>query len=69
LKSFFGESGGRTYPKCGQTMMLAGRKYQITRKGNAQIKAVTGGFIEDPAFIDDPTNPTLEIEYAHFVTK
>jgi hypothetical protein len=69
VKSFFGASGNRVYPKCGQTIMIAGRKYQITRKGNAQIKAVAGGFIEDPAFIDDPTNPSLEIEYAHFVTK
>jgi hypothetical protein len=68
-KSFFGDPGVRVYPKCGQTIMIAGKKYQITRKGNAQIKAVTGGFIEDPAFIDDPTNPALEIEYAHFVTK
>jgi hypothetical protein len=69
LKSFFGQTGARVYPKCGQTMMIAGAKYQITRKGNAQIKAVTGGFIEDPAFIDDPTNPSLEIEYSRFVTK
>ena len=69
LKSFFGLAQGRVYPKCGQTIMIAGNKYQITKKGNAAIKAVTGGFIEDPAFIDDPTNPALEIEYAHFVTK
>jgi hypothetical protein len=69
VKSFFGASGARVYPKCGQTVMIAGRKYQIMRKGNAQIKAVAGGFIEDPAFIDDPINPTLEIEYGHFVTK
>jgi hypothetical protein len=68
-KSFFGSSGNRVYPKCGQTILIAGRKFQITRKGNAQIKAVTGGFIEEPPFIDDPTNPYLEIEYAHFVTK
>jgi hypothetical protein len=68
-KSYFGDPGARTYPKCGQTLIIAGRKYQITRKGNAQIKAVTGGFIEDPPFIDEPTNPSLEIEYAHFVTK
>jgi hypothetical protein len=69
LKSFFGAAGARVYPKCGQTVLIAGAKYQITRKGNAQIKAVTGGFIEDPAFIDDPTNPSLEIEYSRFVTK
>jgi hypothetical protein len=69
VKSFFGSSGNRVYPKCGQTIMIAGRKYQIRRKGNAQIKAVAGGFIEDPAFIDDPTNASLEIEYGHFVTK
>jgi hypothetical protein len=69
LKSFFGDAGARVYPKCGQTMMIAGAKYQIVRKGNAQIKAITGGFIEEPAFIDDPTNPSLEIEYSRFVTK
>jgi hypothetical protein len=69
VKSYFGSSGNRVYPKCGQTIMIAGKKYQITRKGNAQIKPVAGGFIEDPAFIDDATNPSLEIEYAHFVTK
>jgi hypothetical protein len=66
-KSFFGDAGARVYPKCGQTVLIAGGKYQITRKGNAQIKAVTGGFIEEPAFIDDPTNPSLEIEYSRFV--
>lgn len=67
LKSFFGNTGGRVYPKCGQTLLIAGAKYQITRKGNAALKAVTGGFIEDPAFIDDPTDPALEIEYARFI--
>jgi hypothetical protein len=69
LKSFFGDSGARNYPKCGQTMMINGAKYQIVRKGNAQIKAVTGGFVEDPAFIDEPTDPALEIEYAHFIRR
>jgi hypothetical protein len=69
VKSFFGAVGNRVYPKCGQTVMIAGKKYQIVRKGNAQIKPVAGGFIEDPPFIDDPTNPSLEIEYARFVTK
>jgi hypothetical protein len=68
-KSFFGDVGARVYPRCGQTLMIAGAKYQITRKGNASIKAVTGGFVEDPAFIDEPTNPALEIEYAHFITR
>jgi len=67
LKSYFGAFGARNYPKCGQTLVIANAKYQITRKGNAELKAVTGGFIEDPAFIDDPTDPSLEIEYAHFV--
>jgi hypothetical protein len=67
LKSYFGAAGARNYPKCGQTLVIAGAKYQITRKGNAELKAVTGGFIEDPAFIDDPTDPSLEIEYARFV--
>jgi hypothetical protein len=69
VKSFFGAAPNRVYPKCGQTVMIAGKKYQITRKGNAQIKPVAGGFIEEPAFIDDPTNPILNIEYARFVTK
>lgn len=69
LKSFFGDSNARVYPKCGQTLIINGAKYQITRKGNAAIKAVTGGFVEDPAFIDEPTNPWLEIEYAHFITR
>jgi hypothetical protein len=67
LKSYFGDVGARHYPKCGETIMIAGGKYQITRKGNAELQAVTGGFIEDPAFIDDPTDPSLEIEYARFV--
>lgn len=67
LKSYFGDAGARNYPKCGQTIMIANAKYQITKKGNAELQAVTGGFIEEPAFIDDPTDPALEIEYAHFV--
>jgi hypothetical protein len=69
LKSFFGEAGNRNYPQCGQTILVGGEKYQITKKGEAQIKAVPGGFIEDPAFIDDPTDPALEIEFARFITQ
>jgi hypothetical protein len=49
--------------------MIGYAKYQIVRKGNAEIKPVAGGFVEDPAFIDEPTDPALEIEYAHFVRR
>jgi predicted enzyme related to lactoylglutathione lyase len=69
LKSSFGAAGQRVYPKCGQTIIIGSAKYQIVRKGNAAIKAVSGGFIEDPAFIDDPTDPSIDIEFAHFVRK
>jgi hypothetical protein len=69
LKSFFGDTGARVYPQCGQALIIGSDKYQITKKGNAEIKAVTGGFIEEPAFIDDPTDPALEIEYARFITR
>ncbi len=66
LKSLFPD---KAYPKCGQAIIVAGRKFQITKKGNAQIKAVAGGFIEDPPFVDDPGEPALDITFDSFIKK
>jgi hypothetical protein len=62
-KKFFGAVGQRKYPKCGELIVVAGRTVQIVKRGNAEIKAVSGGFVEDPPFIDDPSDPALDLEY------
>src|SRR5438046_2850691 len=56
LKSYFAtaEAGAPpAYPKCGEPITVAARKFQITKKGNSEIKAVSGGFVDNPPFIDD----------------
>jgi hypothetical protein len=57
------------YPQCGDPIRVNGKKYQITRKGNALLKAVRGGFVEDPPFVDDPGDPSLDLVFDHFVRK
>jgi len=65
-KSYF---EGGPYPQCGDPIRVNGKKYQITRKGNARLKAVRGGFVEDPPFVDDPGEPALELQFDHFVKR
>lgn len=69
LASNFIANGKTTYPKCGDAIIVAGKRFQITKKGNAELKAVAGGFIEDPPFVDDQADPGLEIGYDHFIKK
>jgi hypothetical protein len=72
LKSYFAsaEPGvSPAYPKCGDPITVAGRKFQITKKGNAGIKAVSGGFIEEPPFVDDPTDPALDLTFDSWIKK
>jgi hypothetical protein len=68
-KAFFGSQGARVYPQCGDVIIAAGVKAQIIKKGNAEIKAVAGGFVEDPAFVDDASEPALVLEYSHQITR
>lgn len=72
LKSLFAlkpDGTSRSYPLCGDVIVVAGKQFQITKKGNAAIKAVKGGFVEDPPFVDDPTDPALDLTFDHFIKK
>lgn len=68
LKSYFG-SAAANYPKCGQPIIVNGKKFQITKRGNAELKAVEGGFIEDPPFVDDPSDPSLDLTFDKFIKR
>src|ERR1041385_6814446 len=62
-KSFFPDQG---YPKCGDAIVIAGKKFQVIKKGNSEIRATDKGFSEDPPFIDDPNDPALDLTFDHF---
>jgi hypothetical protein len=63
LKTYFPNA---LYPKCGDRITVTGRAFQITKRANSQLTAVPGGFIEEPPFIDDPTDPSLDLTFDIF---
>jgi hypothetical protein len=65
--SFFGSPP--KYPKRGDKIIVAGRTVQVTKLNNSAMRAAAGGMVEDQPFVDDPSDPALDIEYDKFIKK
>jgi hypothetical protein len=69
LRDFFISNGTSNFPKRGDSIVVNGKKVQITKLENAAMKAVAGGTVEDQPFVDDPADPALEITFDKFVRR
>lgn len=65
-KSLFGANG---YPQQGDTIILNNKTRQITGIGNCTLEFVGGGLSSDTVFVDDPSNPSLSIQFDSFIGK
>jgi hypothetical protein len=54
--------GGR-YPKWGELITVGGKVRQVLRLNGSELVAGTGGMTEEPPFVDDPTDPGIEITF------
>jgi len=61
------DSTVRVYPKRGESIVVSGKSYQVTKLSNAAMRAVAGGTTEDQPFVDDPGDPSIDIEYDKFI--
>lgn len=56
-------------PRCGDVIRVAGKDRQITGLANAEEQFVPGGLSSDNAFVNDPANPSLAIQFSSFIGK
>lgn len=60
---------GGVYPKRGDSIRVAGKTRQVTKLANSALRAAAGGMVEDQPFVDDPSDPAIDIVFDKFVKK
>src|SRR5262249_50392253 len=54
-------------PSVGDVIYLAGKDRQITGRANAAEQFVPGGLSSETTFVDDPSNPSLALQFSSFI--